>query len=287
MKYVIYTDSIFLWNLAINLALLYVSSKLLNTSIKILCLLGWAALTAFLTEFIYIVSLSQNIRFYHLFYVASYFFMIYFYFFKIKRISISKYLIIIFYSFLLCCGTLSIFFSGNKAYIGSGCLVLILFICFFKFTYNKLINNRLSLKKLYKICIGINGNLIECIGLMDTGNSLKDSFSKKSMVVIDYRFMKHYLNPNDYAEIKKYHETGLFDYEKLSRQEIKFYPTPYHTIDSNFSLMPTFKIQKLTFLESGIIYKNIPAGISRHKINNKNNYQVLLNESLKPFREEH
>ena len=107
-------------------------------------------------------------------------------------------------------------------------------------------------------------------------------------IIIDYYFAGTKIFPNLFNEFKIYHLSGFIDYEKLNKiSNLYFYPLPYKTINREFDVMPAFRLNTIYLPSKNEVYKNTIVGISRFEIDRRNRFQVLLNESLKPCREEY
>lgn len=121
---------------------------------------------------------------------------------------------------------------------------------------------------------------------LDTGNRLKNPYTRQPAIIIDYQLLKQCLSEQSYAYLEQYHKTGYFSYAKMKRDNVlSFYPIPYHTIENRFSFMPAITIPKLVYKNEHAVLYSVTAGISRESFF-ENQYEVLLNEKLKPIKEE-
>ncbi len=286
MTYIIYADVMFFWNMVINAVLLYVTSKLLNLSIKPSRIIICSAITGLFLEIIYITTLNSNLIFHNLIYILMYIFMILTYFkCKTTRIFLRITVYMAISNFILF-GSINIFSNTNTLTIKEitifSVLIIILFSLFYK--VNELKEN----KKIYNIEVNIMNNTITSLGFMDSGNMLSDYFTGNPVIILDYRILKSIFNTDTYKYLLRYCKSGVFDYETLKNNtNINFYPLPYRTISNNGALMPAFKLTSLSYTDYGIGYKNVVACISRYKLSHDNSYMVLLNEKIKPNREEY
>ena len=120
-------------------------------------------------------------------------------------------------------------------------------------------------------------------GFLDTGNQLYNPYTKKPVIILDYRLLKEYLPKSKYYYVEEYHRTGQFRYEKLNADgPLVWFPLPYSTIHDKFAVMPACTIKKLVFHKTNTIYQNVTAGISKESFMDKNQYRVLLHEGLNP-----
>ena len=151
-----------------------------------------------------------------------------------------------------------------------------------------LIKKQILQNNAYTVRLVLPGMEIKTQGFLDTGNRLYNPYTKKPVIVLDYRLLKSYLSKDSYRSLEYYHKTGEFPYEKLNiTGELTWFPLPYSTIRDKFSLMPACTIQMLIFCESGAAYRNVTAGISKEPFMDKEQYRVLLHEGLNPNRRNH
>ena len=286
MTYIIYADVMFFSNMVINAVLLYVTSKLLCISIRPYRLIIWSALTGFILEIIYISTLNFNLLFHNIIYILMYMFMIFAYF-KCKSLNnFLKSITCVTASNFFLFGLINTFSINDKITIQNIFFYSVLIIIIFSFLYNK--HTKKDLSQFYNIEINFMNNKIKSCGFMDSGNMLEDYFTGAPVIILDYRITKKILKPEAYKYILMYCQSGVFDYEKLKEHvSFNFYPIPYRTISDNCSIMPGFKLKSVIFPDYDAEYKNVVACISRYKLSRDNSYMALLNEKIKPNREEY
>ncbi|MGN0435604.1 MAG: sigma-E processing peptidase SpoIIGA [Wujia sp.] len=281
MTYIVYADIMFFRNVIINLAILYVSNKLLDHGLTLVKILLYSNILGLASVMVEIFTLNLNIYIHHILYALTYSIM-YCLIFKCKNLIqfVSTYAAI-FMATLLIYGLFSL-----KPISKSNICHIVLCLCGL-YAICKIIgiNKTKSARSqnTYNIRISYNGCEIETIGYMDTGNCLTD-YTGKPVIIIDYRLMNTFLQEEAYYYVKQYHYSGLFEYEKMKKFVREgFYPLAYHTLSSKASIIPVFKLNKLTYTDNNRTYSNVAVGISRFKLTNKLNYGILLNESLKPY----
>lgn len=287
MTYIIYADVMFLWNTLINLTLLTLSSKIMGKSIRLKRLISCSLLISLSTILIYIVTFRQNTFIYHTLYATTYFFMIITYF----RINSFKEFVhklaSVFIAMLILDGCINLICINHIDKLKN--IVVILLLLFFMIAYICTYNNKKKTieQNLLDVTLYFNSKKINLTGYMDTGNMLTEPCTNLPVIIVDYRVTKKMFDDNFYNLVLSYHNTGCFDYSAANKYcGTNFYPVPFQTISTNYALMPAFKITALTYNFSNKSYEKFLCGISRYKFKNTNNYQVLLNESLKPIREE-
>lgn len=288
MTYVVYADVMLLWNIIINIIVLYTSSKILHISINFKHILIWSALTGALTLAEYLLTIHENVLIHHILYAGIYVFMTTIFFERYTLRHILIHTLVILFSMLITYGIVGIVIRSSKTVSTSKIPLTLAGVIIFVFTLSLLVRHNSLSASEYRLKLELNDTEIDSIGYLDSGNFLSDCYTGAPVIILDYRLMNQLLDNKSYDFIVKYHITGNFDYEGISKESnLKFYPLPYRTISSDFSTMPAFRINALTFTDAGKTFSHITAGISRNKLINNNDYRVLLNESLKPDREEY
>lgn len=285
MTYTIYADVIFSFSIIVNLAVLITATYILNKKIYMKRIFLYSIITGLLTTIIYIFFLNKKHLLYLVLYAAVYFFMTALYF-KAKRL-----IHIIIQNLLLCliCLYMYGFISltiGNKdlklASI-SGCIFLSVITLSVLICYARKTNSKKS--SSCELQIQFMDKKINCTGYFDSGNILRD-YNNTPVIIIDYELTEKILNKESYELIQEYHRTGEFNYESFNKINIYMAtPLPYRTITDSFAIMPTIKLPLILFLSDNSYARDVTAGISKYHFMN-NDYQVLLNNSLKPIREE-
>lgn len=288
MTYIVYADVMLIWSILINFTVLCIAAKILNFSIRIKHTLFWSVLTGITSTAEYLLTINQNTFIHHILYAGIYISMtaLYFETNTIKSILIDSCVI------LICMAVIYGIVNAVGRGIGSNLLksTLMLIVSTIPvLTVTGLLKARTSIiTNHHRLLVKAGNKTIDTYGYIDSGNLLVDRFTGYPVVILDYRIMNEIVNKDAYKYILTYHSTGVFDYDRLSQMcPLQFYPLPYRTISSDFSVMPAFKLTSLTYTNIGETFSNVVAGISRYKLKDKNDYQVLLNESLKPNREEY
>ena len=287
MSYVIYVDEMILWNTIINLAVINISSIILQEKIKLLRGFIFSFITALVTTVEYILTIRAEKYIHHIAYAGIYVIMIGIFFKIYNQGCILRYLLVSMMVMFILYGGLGLFFTGyiTKNIKGISIIFLTSIISTYLLVYSKLIIPAKENK--FKLNLNINDKKINLTGFLDTGNCLRDPYSGSPVIILDYRVLKKIASAKAYESILKYHKSGEFDYEGIKQEyKIDFYPLPYRTISTDFALMPAFISTSLIFTDLNYKVEKIVCGISRFKLKNNNEYQVLLNESLKPDRKE-
>ncbi|MBO6113824.1 MAG: sigma-E processing peptidase SpoIIGA [Lachnospiraceae bacterium] len=276
MKYIVFADVIFLWNFLINVCVLIVTHKLLHTKIYIKKLLLWSIVTSILTDAVYILFLGNTLL--PLFYALCYVFMTFMYFKTRSMRNLLKNNLALIISMLIIYGIINSFKGGESLSFHHLLISLMTGTLLFCLAAKK-ISRKLS-GKYHKISLTMYGKNAHVTGYEDTGNTLTDPYSKKPVMILDYRLMKNFINQKAYELITYYQKTGYMDYEKFKHiSDLKLYPVPYSTISSYCAFMPVFLMDSMSFPDEKKYFSHIAFGISRFKF--KNDFQVLLNENMK------
>ena len=287
MTYIIYADVMLVWNIVINFTVIFIASMILKIRANFKRISLFSIITAVITTLEYIITINLNKYIHHIVYAGIYVFMIGIYF---KSLSIkgilSKCMVVLGVMFLVN-GAINILYPFQINSLVKILPFIFIFILVVKAIFMYSGKQIQTNENKFKLILDINSKKINLIGYLDTGNSLKDPYTGAPVIILDYRVLKNIINENAYRYIVNYHNTGEFNYMEIGEIcNLNFYPLPYKTISTNFALMPAFKINSITFDDFNMPIQKIVCGISRFKLKNNNDYQVLLNESLKPNREE-
>ncbi len=285
MTYTVYADVMLGFNILINFVVLSTATYIMNRKISFKRIAIFSVITAVITVSEYILLLNKSRILHLILYAVIYFFMTNLYF---KAANIKNKLInscIICFIFFYLYGAVQLTIKSNTGKLAqiSACMVIATIlltkvICRIKYTKTIQLST-------YKIQLTLNDKIISCVGYADSGNVLKD-YNGMPVIIIDYMYAKKLFNKECYRLIDDYNRGGNFDYEhfyKLSNTVVT--PLPYQTITDDFAIMPTFKLTSLMFSDNNQCINEVTAGISKYHFMN-NEYQVLLNNELKPIREE-
>lgn len=291
MTYIVYADIVLLWSVLINIPVYYITNKLLGFSIHIHKIVIWSLITSLILEIEYIATTGINKIMQGFSYILFYFLFLLMYVRLILKVKIQKSTI----TRLMVANIMANAFMAGlitatvKEYILIKIVPVFIILCILLpkiFAIFKSCNN--SRSHCYEIILITSSNSIDTVGFYDTGNTLRDYSKSKPVVILDYSLLNKILSKKDYEVIEKYHQTGIFDYEKLPAiDQERVFPLPYSTISNSFSVMPAFKLNELKYKKYDISYTGIIAAISKNKLKNNMDYEVLLNESIKPNREEY
>lgn len=289
MTYLVYADVLLGYYIGINFVLFFLISKLFQQRIRITRVILWAILTAAVSLGIFLLSMYIKIP-YFIVYAISYLFMTYFFLKPYKSFAqILSCILAPLFCMLFLYGILSIFRKktlGITDIIYCIPLSIVAGLLLIKICFHYRAASEYNQEHAHHLELCFHNRRIQAKGFLDTGNSLRNPYNGNPVIVLNPSVMTHAVSTGGYECIKEYINTGNFPYDRARQIEgINFFPLPYRTISSQFSLMPAFNLQEIT-IDKHTTYHNVTAGISQKNFMDKMDYQVLLHESLKPNREE-
>lgn len=128
----------------------------------------------------------------------------------------------------------------------------------------------------YDVELYIFGNKVSCRGFLDTGNTLKDVYTNKAVIITSLDFIKKYL-PNELTyEINNYFRNDFTNI--VNSGKIKY--IPFNSININ-GLLPTINIDKIVLKNTEKTFedKEVLLSISNKDIS-LGEYDVLLNRLI-------
>lgn len=138
----------------------------------------------------------------------------------------------------------------------------ILFACMFIRKGIEIIKSNFLEKSIYlPVIIRIGKNSIKAVGLMDTGNQLKEPISKKPVVIM---------------------EKELLEKEDIILSENNFYAIPFHSLGKKRGIMRGFIAEEVT-IENGKekkVVNQVMIGICEEKLSMNGEYSLILNPML-------
>ncbi|MBQ7706763.1 MAG: sigma-E processing peptidase SpoIIGA [Lachnospiraceae bacterium] len=275
MRYEVYADIMLIYDFAINIAVLIISSMLMHIRIKIKRLLLWALITGILTDAVYVLLIGNILL--PLFYALIYLFMTITYFKTTSFYESLQKTSAVLISMPLIYGMVNTFKGGGLTSLTHILISLTIGILLFSLAV-RLIKHKLS-GKYQNIILKLYGKKYRAVGYLDTGNSLTDPFTKKAVVIADINLINKITDNSVKPLLEEYSLTGYMDYVGFKNiTGITLHPVPYSTISSSCELIPVCNIDYMVLPEERKKYTEIALGISRYKL--KNDFQILLNENL-------
>lgn len=164
--------------------------------------------------------------------------------------------------------------------------IFILLLLILKFIIPYLLMNKEDTKNLFEVQLNMKKTIIKAVGLLDTGNALKDPFSGKPVIIANYTLVEKSL-PDD---LKNYIEAYYHIEKKDSKtkpntpieciSQLKF--IPFHSVGKKNGIMIGFVfdeiiIKKQTELK---IHKDTIVAIYDGQLSTNDDYQIILHKEL-------
>lgn len=292
----IYAEYLLLENMVINYILLYLTRKLTKTeanNIRILLASFIGAIYAlviffpplkFMTKFIIKISISILII------VVA---------FNPAKLRKFVRLIATFYvmAFIFAGASLALFYLADvKAYAGNGIfyikdfpvkvLVIAVSISYIliKIVWGY-IQSILTKNKIFvPIVVGLNDKKVEIIGLLDTGNLLRDPVTQTPVIIIQFSAIKDLLPEQVQSIFEKYKENDLEVISAITVENIsnmKFRLIPFKSLGKENGMLIGFKPDKVIVKDDeDKVFRDIIVGIYNNNLSNDDNYVALLHPEM-------
>ena len=257
MRQVIYIDVLLCVNLLINYVILVLEAKLLNLRIKRKRLILSALTGSFYSIFIFFDQINLLLSLFIKLLMSITIILIAYGFINtrsfVKSIVTFYFINFIFGGIIFC---IWYFISPKGIFIKNG-------IVYFDISPTFLILSTVVIYfsiKIYQYFLGESdlhdsvcdleilnkGRIVKLFAKVDTGNSLKEPFSNKPVIVAEYESIKDILPP----EVKNYIQDNVEDWTAKGKKTSLLRVIPYSTV-SGEGLLPAFIPEKVT-----IKYKN-------------------------------
>ena len=195
---------------------------------------------------------------------------------------------------ILCFYIISILITGIivlSYFIFNSRLTIILLFCaiffvylLFKILFYEIRKEKTNTDYYRDVTISLNGNSIEVIGFIDTGNELVDTLSNKPVVIVDINYVKSLLDNDTFCQIKKAYENGteyLIDFMLKKLDNYNFRLLKYGTISSSneymIGLVPSNTIIRY---KQNQLFIDCVIGIYPKALCDDNKFQALLYKKL-------
>ncbi len=257
MRQVIYIDVLLCVNLLINYVILILEAKLLNLRIKRKRLILSALMGSFYSIFIFFDQINLLLSLFIKLLMSITIILIAYGFINtrsfVKSIVTFYFINFIFGGIIFCIwyfiSPKGIFIKNGIVYFDISPILLILSTVVIYFSI-KIYQYFLGESDLHdSVCdleILNKGRIVKLFAKVDTGNSLKEPFSNKPVIVAEYESLKDILPP----EVKNYIQDNVEDWTAKGKKTSLLRVIPYSTV-SGEGLLPAFIPEKVT-----IKYKN-------------------------------
>ena len=135
-----------------------------------------------------------------------------------------------------------------------------------------------------KIIVDISGNRIECEGLMDTGNDLRDPISGQAIVVLEYIHARELFDVEVRNLLDKSSESLVENISKVTDENImkRFRLIPFSSLGNESGVLPGLRVDKLFMNFEGRWSKveNAVVCLSNQKLSTSGEYTALINPDI-------
>lgn len=292
----IYAEYLLLENMAMNYLLLYLTKKLTKTETNRVRVLLASFIGAIYSLVVFFPLLKFMTKFIIKFAISILIIIIAF-----NPIKIKKFLRLLatFYitSFIFAGASLALFYIVDvDTYVGNGIFYIkdfpvkiLLIAVFISYVLIKAvlgyIQSFLSRNKMYiPIIVSLNNKNVELIGLLDTGNLLRDPVTQTPVIIVQFSAIKELL-PGEVQKIfQKYKENDLETISAIMMENIanvNFRLIPFKSIGKENGLLIGFKPDNVIVKnDDNKSFKDIIVGIYNNDLSNEDNYAALLHPEM-------
>lgn len=139
-------------------------------------------------------------------------------------------------------------------------------------------------KTFIPIVVGLNSKSVEIVGLLDTGNMLRDPVTKTPVIIIQFNAIKELLPEQVQDIFKRYKENDLETISAImveNMTNIKFRLIPYKSLGKENGMLIGFKPDKVIVKDDeDKIFCDIIVGIYNNTLSNDHNYVALLHPEM-------
>lgn len=195
--------------------------------------------------------------------------------------------------FIICFYTLSILIMGiivaSYYFFNSRLTIILIFIVIFavyfvfKMLFYEIRKNKSELDYFRDITIYLDGNSVELVGFIDTGNEMLDAISKRPVIIVELNHVKNLFCTEVFNEIKKVYEnnSNLIDFMYRKLNEYNFRLLKYNTINSSdeymIGVIPSKTIIKYKGSERCV---DCIIGLYPRALSDENKFQALLYKKI-------
>lgn len=151
-------------------------------------------------------------------------------------------------------------------------VLLIAFLPIFMQIYRKM---RRGLHTIYPVDLFYEGRCVSGLGLLDTGNSLKDPITGKPVIITELETVRPLFSCEMQEYIQNYSTMKGTD---TWMNQIKL--IPYHSLGTNHGFLPALHFEKMNVNRDGMVLKinDILVAIYQGSLSAEKEYQFILHE---------
>ncbi|PTX51954.1 stage II sporulation protein GA (sporulation sigma-E factor processing peptidase) [Melghirimyces profundicolus] len=138
-------------------------------------------------------------------------------------------------------------------------------------------------RHLTRVAIRINNRKLECVGLMDTGNQLRDPISRTPVMMVELEPLIPFL-PDPVVKLAREKNWERFG-EDLTREWMtRIRLVPFRGAASDAGLMLTLKPDRVEIFQDGIWYDagKVLVGLDDRRLSSDGTFQAILHPSCMP-----
>lgn len=132
----------------------------------------------------------------------------------------------------------------------------------------------------YNVELVFDGKRLNCKGLLDTGNQLREPISRKPVVIADFESIKAILP----EELQSYSKDFVSSakHKDIDRYALKIKWIPYHAVGTDEGILPGIVFDEINIIREQGISKNlnITVAIYQGKLTVDNSYHIILHQEL-------
>lgn len=142
--------------------------------------------------------------------------------------------------------------------------------------------------ELYDAELSYNGKTAKAVGLMDTGNCLRDPYFGKPVIVTEYTVIEPLLTNTQNTMLRKLlddskNSGSLFQNmeDGLSKDYLPIRMIPFHSVGKS-GMLPAFELDKLILREGKeeTVREKVLTAISREGLSVRKDYQIILHREV-------
>jgi stage II sporulation protein GA (sporulation sigma-E factor processing peptidase) len=151
--------------------------------------------------------------------------------------------------------------------------------------------------ELYQLQLWYKDKSVDLVGLLDTGNHLRDPIYGKPVLVSEYSALKPLLSVHQADKLGKLiditegnpvstenEETAVSEiqFDDDIGEQINIMMIPYHSIGKKNGMMPAFTMNRIIIWDGKeeICNEKVIVAVSRNKLSRQNEYQVILHTDI-------
>lgn len=302
----LYLDLILLLNFCIDLLLLWMTAQFRKLEVKKARLAGAAALGSLFVLCLFVPALEGLYTFWGKVFVSMLMIWLAFGYGHFQK-YISTFLMFYFVSFITGGGMLAVHYLiqsqhqlvkgvmvtqsagfGDKVAWWFVLLGLPIMYVFSSTRWRQLESSKVRLNHLVNVHIRLNGHILSCTGLVDTGNQLYEPLTNTPVMVVEAGLLKSILPPSLYASFSSLEDNLLWnkDFEQWFNEKDEWCSLlrfiPYRGVGQNMQLMVALKPELVEITDEQACYRTskVLLGLEKAVLSGEGEYQAIVHPAL-------